>query len=131
MTFGGKDFTLDPRDAITQEGDTCFGTIEISNDSVFKIGNPFLRNVYTCASHRSPGKFTRLTNVYIRIFGATFNGKEANFSVGFADKVQRTANGTSSSGSKPTNTASNVVPSTSISNLLSLLVVTSIILVLA
>jgi hypothetical protein len=47
MTFGGKDFTVDPRDAITQEGDTCFGTVEISDSNIFRFGNPFLRNVYT------------------------------------------------------------------------------------
>jgi hypothetical protein len=47
MTFGGKNFTVDPRDAIIKETDMCFGTIEIGSDNFFKIGNPFLSNVYT------------------------------------------------------------------------------------
>ena len=47
MTFGGKEFSIDPRDAITKEGDKCYGTVEIAEGQIFKIGSPFLRNVYT------------------------------------------------------------------------------------
>lgn len=80
ITFGGKEFSLDPRDAITKEGDTCYGTIEIGQGSIFKIGSPFLRNVYTT-------------------FGATFSGKDANFTVAFANRA-RTAPDAPSTGAQ-------------------------------
>jgi hypothetical protein len=47
MTFGGKNFTLDSRDAISKDGDTCYGTFEVTDDYIYKFGSPLLRNVYT------------------------------------------------------------------------------------
>jgi len=104
MTFGGKDFAVDPRDAITQEGSTCFGVVEIEDGPIYKFGSPFMRNVYTT-------------------FGATFSGSAANFTVAFADK----ANSTSSTNAAAAMTA----PNTALSIFFSLLVVTSISLVKA
>lgn len=71
MMFGGKNFTMDPRDSISTEGGQCFGTVEATSDSHYQIGSPFLRNVYTT-------------------FGADYDadGNAALF-VGFADKVIR------------------------------------------
>jgi hypothetical protein len=50
MTFGGNNFTMDPRDTISKEGSVCFGTVEIVNGNLYQIGSPFLRNVYTYVS---------------------------------------------------------------------------------
>jgi hypothetical protein len=47
LTFDGKNFTMDPRDSISVEGDQCFGTVEAASGNVYQIGSPFLRNVYT------------------------------------------------------------------------------------
>lgn len=40
---------MDPRDAISNENGTCYGIVEVAPGNLFKIGNPFLRNVYTYA----------------------------------------------------------------------------------
>ena len=53
MVFGGRNFTMDPRDAITNENGTCYGTVQAtvqansSSGNLYKIGSPFMRNVYT------------------------------------------------------------------------------------
>jgi len=47
LMFGGKNFTMDPRDSISVEGGQCFGTVEVASGNVYQIGSPFLRNVYT------------------------------------------------------------------------------------
>jgi hypothetical protein len=52
MIFGGKNFTMDPRDAITNENGTCYGVVQAapassSGNVIYKIGSPFMRNVYT------------------------------------------------------------------------------------
>ncbi|PVF99191.1 acid protease [Serendipita vermifera] len=47
LRFGGKAFKMDPKDAVVREGDTCFGTIEANDQHVYRIGSPFMRNVYT------------------------------------------------------------------------------------
>lgn len=54
-----------------KEGSTCYGTVEVANTPYWKVGAPFLRNVYTS-------------------FGATFDDKGTpSFNVAFADKVPR------------------------------------------
>jgi hypothetical protein len=47
MVFGAQEFALDARDAITTEGGTCYGTVEASQDGIFRVGSPLKRNVYT------------------------------------------------------------------------------------
>jgi len=48
MIFGGRNFTMDPRDAIRNENGTCYGVVQAtSSGNLYKIGSPFMRNVYT------------------------------------------------------------------------------------
>jgi hypothetical protein len=47
LTFGGKEFTLPSREAVSKEGDTCYGTVEVNDDGFYRVGSPFMRNVYT------------------------------------------------------------------------------------
>jgi hypothetical protein len=53
MVFGGRNFTMDPRDAITNENGTCYGTVQANSSSgnLYRIGSPFMRNVYTYVLH--------------------------------------------------------------------------------
>jgi len=71
LMFNGRNFTMDPRDAISNENGTCYGIVEAAPGNLFKIGSPFLRNVYTA-------------------FGMTFNNSTGTvFNVAFATKVIR------------------------------------------
>ncbi|CAG8687009.1 3154_t:CDS:2, partial [Acaulospora colombiana] len=84
LTFGGQQFVMAPRDAVSKEGDVCYGTVEVNDEGFNRVGSPFMRNVYTR-------------------FGASYDGNgAAKFNVGFATKTPRT-NINSSSGT-PTDT---------------------------
>ncbi|PVF99187.1 acid protease [Serendipita vermifera] len=72
LTLGGRTFTMETRDGITKEGNRCYGTIEGNDDGFYRIGSPFMRNVYTT-------------------FGAVFDAEgNATPNVAFAKKVWRT-----------------------------------------
>jgi hypothetical protein len=68
LTFGGREFVMDPRDGVVQEGPFCYGGIRGGGDDLMKVGANFLRNVYT-------------------IFGATISNGTPTFTVGFANRV--------------------------------------------
>ncbi|PVF92712.1 acid protease [Serendipita vermifera] len=86
LTFGGKSFAMDIQDFISKEGDVCYGTIEVSEDDIYKVGSPFMRNVYTT-------------------FGAIFDDEGTpTFNVAFADKAARTP--TTSGAGSPTGSSS-------------------------
>jgi hypothetical protein len=73
---------MDARDGVYREGDTCYGTLEANEQGVYRVGSPFMRNVYTT-------------------FGAVFDAEGTpTFNVAFADKVLRTpyASGTTTDG---------------------------------
>ncbi|PVF99189.1 hypothetical protein CPB86DRAFT_783991 [Serendipita vermifera] len=116
LTFGGlldlagTKYTMDVRDGIMQEGDRCYGVVEGNDGPYYRIGSPFLRNVYTA-------------------FGARFNETgSVRFVVMFANKVQRAAEGTNSSTTTATATTtrtSSSSPKMMLSFLL-MLVVTSL-----
>jgi len=78
LVFNGRNFAMDPRDAISNENGTCYGIVEVAPGNLFKIGNPFLRNVYTT-------------------FGMTFNNSTGTvFNIAFATKVIRPGSGANS-----------------------------------
>jgi len=85
LTFGGKPFNLNERDTIRKDSSSgiCYGAIQAGPGAIYKVGAPFLRNVYT-------------------IFGAAMDGTNVTFNVGFADKVLRTTPAFTASASQPT-----------------------------
>ncbi|PVF99190.1 acid protease [Serendipita vermifera] len=79
LTFGGTKYAMDVRDGIMQERDRCYGAIEANDEGFYRVGSPFLRNVYTA-------------------FGARFNEEGSpTFVVMFANKIQRVPEGMESS----------------------------------
>jgi hypothetical protein len=47
LQVGGKSFKMNTRDGIMVEKDMCFGAVEANDDGFYRVGSPFLRNVYT------------------------------------------------------------------------------------
>jgi hypothetical protein len=71
LTFGGVPFTIVERDTVVKQSyGICIGVITGGAETIGKIGAPFMRSVYTQ-------------------FAAAKSGNETQFSVGFAQKVQR------------------------------------------
>ncbi|PVF99188.1 acid protease [Serendipita vermifera] len=109
LTFGGTKYVMNARDGIMQEGNRCFGSIEAHDAAYYRIGSPFLRNVYTG-------------------FGIRFNeGGGGTPVVMFANKVQRTSDGTQSSTATATTTRTNSSSPTIVLKPLFMLVVTFLI----
>jgi hypothetical protein len=47
LQFGGKEFKMSTRDGLHVEKDKCFGSVEANDEGFYRVGGPFLRNVYT------------------------------------------------------------------------------------
>jgi hypothetical protein len=87
LTFGGVPFTIVGRDTIIRQAyGTCTGVVTGGATTFGKVGAPFMRNVYTQ-------------------FAAAKTASGLQFSVGFAQKVQRQAS------ALPTPTTSTVLQS--------------------
>jgi len=83
LTFGGKNFTMNSRDGVLNENGTCYGVVEATSGNLYKIGSPFMRNVYTS-------------------FGVNVTTTGAVFNVAFANKVIRPGSAATSAGAANT-----------------------------
>ena|ERR1700722_9338759 len=95
MTFGGTNFTMDPRDAMTNESGTCFGTVEATGGSVIMIGSPLMRNVYTYVIRSSI--LLRGSACEYSTFAAAFDTMPPTLTVGFANLAKQSPSHTPTS----------------------------------